>query len=74
MALSGASAAVAASATSVNSSVATAAVMDPLSVWESYFDSASERVPDPSEGVPPANGTWSSAAAFIAESPTAPLL
>eukprot|EP00966_Prymnesium_polylepis_P136987 3165630-Prymnesium_polylepis.1 len=46
MTLSGASAAVAASATSVNGSVAMAAVMDPLSVWESYFASASERVPD----------------------------
>eukprot|EP00966_Prymnesium_polylepis_P211172 4890496-Prymnesium_polylepis.1 len=62
MALSGASAAVAASATSVNDSFATAAVMDPLSLCESYFGSASERVPDPSGGVPPANDTWSSAA------------
>eukprot|EP00966_Prymnesium_polylepis_P293170 6771353-Prymnesium_polylepis.1 len=72
MALSGMSAAAAASATQAADPVV--AALDPLSVWESYFATTTARVPEPTEGMPPANDTWSSAAAFIAESPTAPLL
>jgi hypothetical protein len=74
LALSGATAAAAANATHAGDSIGADVALEPLGVWEAYFAATSERVPDPTEGVAPADRAWSSMAAFIAESPAAPLL
>jgi len=52
----------------------TEAGLDPLDLWEAYFQSSAERVPDPTEGVAPLLPEGDSVAAFIAESPHAPIL
>ena len=47
---------------------------DPLSIWEAYFASSVVRLSDPTESAPPEVTKWPTAAAFIAESPSANLL
>eukprot|EP00966_Prymnesium_polylepis_P250797 5799143-Prymnesium_polylepis.2 len=73
--LSGGSAAAASLAQLMNATwAATAKSGDPLSVWEAYFASSAERTPDPTEFAQPDATEWHTAAAFIAESPSANLL